>query len=100
MADLNDYLVKRGITDEQMGEARARTQAYIDAYSLREARKAAHLTQVQMAQAMGVSQNRVSRMENGEMGIMSLDSLRRYVEALGGKLTLIAELPTGTVSLV
>ena len=54
MADLNDYLVKRGITEEQMGEARTRTQAYIDAYSLREARKAAHLTQVGSVPIVGV----------------------------------------------
>ena len=33
---------------------------------------------------MGVSQNRISRMENGDLGSMSLDTLRRYVEALAG----------------
>lgn len=48
---------------------------------------------------MVVSQNRVSRMENGDLGSMSLDTLRRYVEALGGHLTLVAELPSGTVML-
>lgn len=99
MADLSAYLEKRGITDEQMAEARARTQAVIDAYNLREARKACNMTQVQLADAMGVSQNRVSRMENGEIGSMSVDTVRRYVEALGGRVTLIADLPTGKVSL-
>ncbi len=39
-------------------------------------------------------------MENGDLGSMSLDTLRRYVEALGGSLTLVAELPSGTVLLV
>ena len=99
MADLGAYLGKRGITDAQMGEARARTQAAIDAYNLREARKACNMTQIQLANAMGVSQNRVSRMENGNIGSMSLDSIRRYVEALGGEITLVATLPTGKVSL-
>ena len=33
---------------------------------------------------MGVSQNRISRMENGDLGSMSLDTLRRYMEALAG----------------
>lgn len=99
MSDLNAYLEKRGIDDAQMERAREHTQAVIDAYNLREARKAANMTQVQMAQVMGVSQNRVSRMENGDMGAMSLNSLRRYVEALGGSLTLVADLPTGKVSL-
>lgn len=99
MANLSDYLDKRGITSEQMNEARAYTQAAIDAYSLREARKACNMTQVQLASVMGVSQNRVSRMENGDIGSMSLDTIRRYVEALGGEMTLIANLPTGMVSL-
>ena len=99
MASLNAYLEKRGISEEIMSEARAHTQAAIDAYNLREARKACNMTQVQLAQAMGVSQNRVSRMENGDIESMSLDTVRRYVEALGGEITLIATLPTGPVSL-
>lgn len=99
MSDLNAYLEKRGITVEQMDEARAETQAVIDSYNLRQARKASDMTQVELAKTMGVSQNRISRMENGDLGSMSLDTLRRYVEALGGRLTLVAELPSGTVML-
>ncbi len=99
MSDLNAYLKKRGITEEQMADARRATQTVIDAYSLREARKASHMTQVELAHAMGVSQNRVSRMENGDIGAMSLDTIRRYIEAVGGKVSLVADLPTGQVSL-
>ena len=99
MSDLNAYLEKRGIPAEQMDEARAETQAVIDSYNLRQARKASDMTQVELAKTMGVSQNRISRMENGDLGSMSLDTLRRYVEALGGRLTLVAELPSGTVML-
>lgn len=99
MADLNEYLNKRGITAEQMDVAREQTQTVIDAYNLREARKASNLTQVELAQAMGVSQNRVSRMENGDINAMSVDTLRRYVEALGGHMTLLADLPTGRISI-
>ena len=100
MADLNTYLNKRGITDEEMNKARLETQAVIDAFSLKEARRASNMTQVQVACAIGVSQNRVSRMENGDMNAMSVDSLRRYVSALGGNLTLVADLPSGKVTLV
>lgn len=99
MADLNEYLESRGITQEQMVQARRITWETIEAYNLREARKASHMTQVQLAEAMGVSQNRVSRMESGDIGCMSLDSIRRYVEAIGGTVTLVADLPTGTISL-
>lgn len=100
MADLRAYLDKRGVTEQQMEEARSATQAAIDSYNLREARKASNLTQVELARMMGVSQNRVSRMENGDIGAMSLDTLRKYVEALGGNLVLVADLPSGKVSLV
>ena len=99
MADLNEYLNKRGITAKQLDVVREQTQAVIDAYNLREARKASNLTQVELAQAMGVSQNRVSRMENGDINAMSVDTLRRYVEALGGHMTLLADLPTGRISI-
>lgn len=99
MANLNEYLNRRGITAAQMEEAREYTQAAIDAYNLREARKASNMTQVELAEAMGVSQNRVSRMENGDINSMSLDTLRKYVGALGGSVTLVADLPTGKVSI-
>ncbi|EUB31588.1 helix-turn-helix domain-containing protein [Olsenella uli] len=94
-----EILRERGITDEQMQVARERTQAYVDAYNLREARKASHMTQVQVADAMGVSQNRVSQIENGDVDAMTVNSIRRYVEALGGRLTLTVEMPDGRKAL-
>ncbi len=99
MSNLQAYLDKRGITPEEMAEARRDTLALIEAYNLREARKACHLTQVELARKIGVSQNRISRMENGDMGSIGLDALHRYVEALGGTLTLVADLPAGRVIL-
>ncbi|WP_417123278.1 hypothetical protein [Paraeggerthella sp.] len=40
LTTVDEYLRKRGITDEQMADARKENQAYIDAYNLRQARKA------------------------------------------------------------
>ena len=100
MSDLNNYLAKRGITEEQMDQARNATQSYIDGFALRQARNDGGMTQVQIAEAMGVSQNRISRMEHGDLATMSLDTIRRYIEALGGKLSLIADLPTGKLTLL
>lgn len=99
MSTLQTYLDKRGITQEQMQAARAHTQSAIDAYTLREARKASHMTQVELAKEMGVSQNRVSRMENGDIGAMSIDVIRRYIEAVGGSIAFVASLPSGDVLL-
>lgn len=100
MLTIEDIMKKRGITDADMKEARDRTQAYIDAYNLREARKARHMTQVQVADAMGVSQNRVSQIENGDVDSMTISSVRRYIEALGGRLRLVGEMPDGRELLV
>ena len=100
MSNLDEYLAKRGVTPAQMEQAERETQTLVEAYNLREARKTSHMTQVQVAKAIGVSQNRVYRIENGDLGAMSVDSLRRYVAALGGSLTLVATLPGGRFEIV
>lgn len=48
-----------------------------------EARQAAGLTQVEVAQRLGVSQAQVARLEKRGYDAYSVNSLRRYVEALG-----------------
>ncbi|MDO5043030.1 MAG: XRE family transcriptional regulator [Slackia sp.] len=99
MADLQAYLVKRGIDEGLMRDARAKTASKCEAYALRQARKAAGMTQVEIARIMGVSQNRVSKMENGDIAVMSIESVRRYIEAIGGTVSLVADLPTGRLEL-
>ena len=44
------------------------------------------MTQVELARRLHVSQNRVSRIEHGDFDRTQVDTLRRYVEALGGTL--------------
>ena len=100
MTDLNAYLARRGIGEDQMERARQATREYVDAYALRQARPEGGMTQMELAEAMGVSQNRVSRMERGDLSVMSLDTIRRYVEALGGTISLVADLPTGKLTLL
>ncbi len=39
----------------------------------------------------GVDQSSISQFERGEIGVMSVDTLRKYVEALGGHLRITAE---------
>lgn len=48
-----------------------------------EARRAAGLTQAQMAQRLGVSQAQVARIEKRGYDAYTLNTLRRYVAALG-----------------
>lgn len=48
-----------------------------------EARQAAGLTQAELAERLGVSQAQVARLEKRGYDAYTLNSLRRYVEALG-----------------
>ena len=50
--------------------------------TLRELRKARHLTQVSVARELAISQNAMSRME--QRSDLLLSTLRRTVEAMGG----------------
>jgi transcriptional regulator with XRE-family HTH domain len=59
--------------------------------TLRELRKARHLTQVSVARELGISQDGVSRLE--QRSDVLLSTLRRTVEAMGGSLSLIATFP-------
>lgn len=48
-------------------------------------------TQVELARASGIPQGEVSKIENREdLDVISLATLRRYVEALGGELEVAA----------
>jgi DNA-binding XRE family transcriptional regulator len=57
-------------------------------YKLRMLRKALGVTQVELAARLGVSQIRISQIENGKLERFELGTLLRYVEALGGSLEL------------
>ena len=99
MKSLDEYMKSRGVTDEMVAEARAELEAYIDAYNLAQTRKSRALTQREVAAQMGVSQKRVSELEHGALGSMRLDTLRRYVESIGGKLVATAVFPDKTIQL-
>jgi len=55
-------------------------------WQLRELRQQTELSQVEIAVRLGVSQNRISRLEQGDLERTQIDTLRRYVEALGGEM--------------
>ncbi|GAA1871836.1 hypothetical protein GCM10009715_18400 [Paeniglutamicibacter psychrophenolicus] len=59
---------------------------------MRELREASDLTQVQLAGRLQVTQNRVPRIEHGDIERTQVDTLRKYVEAIGGKLRVEVEL--------
>ena len=59
--------------------------------SLQELRKARKQTQVRVAQKLGINQQNVSRLE--KRSDLLISNLSGYVEAMGGKLSLVVEFP-------
>mgnify|MGYP001042768071 CR=1 FL=1 len=96
----DDYVVGRDISSELKEEALRATQEKIRTYNLMQARKSRDVTQAELSRDMGVSQKRISDIENGRLDLLKIDTLRRYIAALGGTLEISAHLPSGTVRLV
>ena len=61
--------------------------------TMRELRKARRMTQTEMARALGIKQEQISRIE--QRTDLHISTLRRSVEAMGGRLSLVAEFPDG-----
>jgi DNA-binding XRE family transcriptional regulator len=68
--------------------AATRREAYVRGHQLAEMRQAAGLTQADLAEALGVTQARISKIEHGD--ISGIDVIRAYVTALGGHVELVA----------
>jgi transcriptional regulator with XRE-family HTH domain len=64
---------------------------------LAEIRKESGLTQVDLAEALGIKQPSLSKLEAQDD--MRISTLRRIIKALGGELELVARMPKGTIRL-
>lgn len=67
------------------------------AVSLGELRRHNGLSQITLANRLKVSQPHIAKFENQED--MHFSTLRRYIEALGGELQLVAHFPHGAVEI-
>lgn len=98
MANWKDVKARKRELDRAAGrdveaagvEAESRTHAYVLGYRLSELRERAGLSQMQVAERMGVKQPRVSAIEKGDPAQMEVETLSRYVAALGGRLRVVA----------
>ena len=75
--------------------AKVRSREMMAELLLSEIRQAAGLTQQQLADALGVKQPSLSRLESQHD--MQVSTLQRLVRALGGELEIIAHLPGGAI---
>jgi DNA-binding XRE family transcriptional regulator len=64
---------------------------YREYLTLKELRKAQDLTQVQLAQRLGIRQSTLAQME--KRNDLMLSTLRSYVQAMGGELQLLVSFP-------
>lgn len=92
MANLKELMAN------QSPESRERIAKKVDAMrqviALHMLREELNLSQTEMAQAMGVKQPTIARMEQADND-PRLSTLKRYVTALGGEISIDVKLPTG-----
>lgn len=82
-----EHIERIGAEQFEAGKKQALAEMY--GWQLAEIRRRRDLTQVEVAERMGVTKARVSQIENGS--VSTREVLERYVEALGGRLSLVAD---------
>ncbi len=84
--------IRKRLSPELRRKIKTRTAEILaEEMTLRELRKALSRTQTTVGDILGIGQEGVSRLE--QRSDLLLSTLRSYVEAMGGSLTLIAEFP-------
>ena len=88
----DELLKTRPVNEKKMKKQVKKMIATSRAFRLAEIRKSLNLTQVQIAQEIGVDQSNVSRIESGKFSSTEIGTLQAYVEALGGELEIYANI--------
>jgi DNA-binding XRE family transcriptional regulator len=87
-SDMRDEQIER-IGQENFEAGKEQMLAEGRGWRLAEIRRRRGLTQAQVASRMGVGKSRVSQIERGN--VSTREVLDRYIEALGGRLSLMAD---------
>jgi transcriptional regulator with XRE-family HTH domain len=74
-----------------VAQHRAKLEAEVRAYKLGEVRRRQRVTQQDLAHMLGISQSRVSQIERQSIDDTVLSTLAAYVEALGGRVHVVAD---------
>ncbi|MCE2484066.1 MAG: XRE family transcriptional regulator [Desulfurellaceae bacterium] len=90
MTTLQERMDKLPRARRKKVEERARV-LIAEEMSLQDLRRARKQTQVRVAKELGINQENVSRLE--KRSDLLISTLRGYVRAMGGKLSLVAEFP-------
>ena len=87
----------KNFTPERRTRIDARKAELRAALPLHELRQARAMTQKAIAEVLKVNQPAVAKLER--RADMYVSNLRAYIEAMGGKLNIVAEFPQGTVTI-
>ncbi|HEY1752664.1 MAG TPA: XRE family transcriptional regulator [Caulobacteraceae bacterium] len=89
--------LRDGMSAQQLANAAARADALRGEMTLAELRQARELTQESLGATLNVGQAAIAKME--KRADMYVGSLRRFIEAMGGQLDVVARFPDGTVKI-
>lgn len=96
--EIRDQEVARAGGEESVAAGKRELLAEVQGHRLAEIRRARGLTQVQVAERMGVTKGRVSQIEQGK--ISGQEVLLRYAAALGGRLHQAIYFDDGDISAI
>src|SRR5579862_2942360 len=83
------------MSPKQLAQSNATAQAMMTEMLLAELRKSVGLTQEELAAVLGIQQPSLSKLESQDD--MQISTLRRLIEALGGRLEIVAHMPRGDI---
>jgi len=95
MAKSFDELADRLMSGKSRARAARRTKELLAELLLSEIRKVAGRSQAELAQALGIKQPSLSKLESQDD--MQISTLKKIVEALGGEVHIIARFPKAKV---
>lgn len=81
---LAELTAEHPINREHVNALKTQMISQVRAYRLRELREQAGLTQLQLAERMGVGQRQVSKIELGDLDNTKLGTIRSYLTAVQG----------------
>lgn len=87
--------LRKKMSPESRQRSEALAQAMLAEMPLHELRHARKLSQAELAQVLHVQQGAISKLERRTD--MYVSTLRRFVEAMGGSLDIVARFPDGDV---
>jgi len=89
-ANIHDVIKQMPATHQKRVKERA-AELIAEEMTRQQLRRARKLTQTRLAKKLGVTQDSISRIE--KRTDLLLSTLRGYVEAMGGSLSIVAEFP-------